>query len=179
MLIFPTLRLNDKHKFVSLLKRFLNELVQPSPYLPLNDIVDDKTIKAVRAFKLNWRLHIPISNYDDKNHNEITLGLWAMIGRALIKDRLLQELRNATDQEVRSLLLGMDNVNSVHRLYTIEMEKCDAKIASIFGGKNAIAAANGFDPDSLAVVRIVGGRYTYYRGDEVDSNRNNLVCNLN
>lgn len=74
MLIFPTLRLNDKHKFVSLLKRFLNELVQPSPYLPLNDIVDDKTIKAVRAFKIQWSSRVLTPPYDTKNYNEITIG---------------------------------------------------------------------------------------------------------
>lgn len=176
MLVFPTLRINDKHKFVPLLKRFLNELVQPSPNLPLNDVVDEKTIKAVRAFKLYWRIRIAISDYDDKNHNEITLGLWAMIGRALSKDRLLQELRNATEYEVRSLLLGMDYSARLSPFYSAEMEKCDAKIAALFGGKNAIAAANGFDPDSLAIVKVSkqGVYNKHYRGDEMDT-KNNLI----
>ncbi len=171
MLIFPTLRLNDKHKFVPLLKRFLNELVQPSPNLPLNDIVDDKTIKAVRLFKIQWIPRVLTISYDTKNYNEITIGLWAMIGRALSKDRLLQELRNATDHEVRSLLVGIDITGILSKYYTAEMEKCDAKIASILGGDNAIAASNGFEPDSLALTRQIGGRYSYYRGDTIQNNQ--------
>lgn len=99
-----------------------------------------------------------------------------MIGRALSKDRLLQELRNVTDHEVRSFLLGMEKINNVHKFYTNEMEKCDAKIASIFGGKNAVAAANGFDPDSLVVVRVSkqGVYNKHYRGDEINT-KNNII----
>lgn len=166
-MIFPTFRLNDKHKFVRQLKKYLNQLVQPSPNLPDDDVVDDKTLKAVRLFKIQWRSRVITLKYDLDNLNEITVGLWAMIGRALGKGILLRDLRETKDHEVRSLLLGMEANTNISSFYTFEMEKCDAKIASILGGKNAIAAANGFEPDSLAIVKVTNsGTYsTYYRGD--------------
>ncbi len=166
-MILPTFRFNDKHKFVCQLKRYLNELVQPNPNLLDDDLVDAKTLKAVYAFKNQWHKRVSTSAYDANNFAEITPGLWAMIGLALGKDRLLQELRGAIDNEARSLLLGMSS-NNLSSYYTPEMEKCDAKIASILGGKNAIAAANGYDPDSLAIIRILSGKYSYYRGNTLE-----------
>lgn len=166
-MIIPVLRNGDKHKFVRRLKKFLNELVQPSPNLLDDDTVDAKTLAAVRAFKIQWMNkvlnHIAVKK---EPYTAITPGLWAMIGRALGKDRLLSELRNTEDHEVRSLLLGMEVGNEVSSFYSLEMEKCDVRIASILGGKNAIAAANGFEPDSLAIVKATkSGTYSYYRGD--------------
>ena len=83
---------------------------------------------------------------------EITIGLFGMIGRALRKDQILKELRSTTDYDIRNLLMGMDSAEVASFCYTPEMEKCDAKIASVFGGKNAVAAANNFEPYSLAIV---------------------------
>lgn len=170
-MIIPTLRLNDKHKFVRQLKKYLNELVQPSPNLPDDDVVDDKTLKAVYAFKNQWIRKVAYAEYEKNHLYEITPGLWAMIGRALGKDRLLRDLKETKENEIRSLLLGMDAVNNVSSFYTTEMEKCDAKIAAIFGGKNAIAAANGFDPDSLAIVGMNKVIYQYYRGDTIQNGK--------
>lgn len=165
----PKLQLNDRHKFVRQLRKYLNELVQPSPNLPDDDLVDDKTLAAVYAFKNQCIQKVASTQYERDHRYEITSGLWAMIGRALGKDRLLKDLRETTDNEIRSLLLGMDNVNNISSFYTAEMEKCDMKIAAILGGKNAVAAANGFEPDSLVIVRQAGvgraGQYDYYRGD--------------
>lgn len=170
-MFFPALRFQDKHKFVIQLKKFLNELVQPSPNLPLDDVVDDKTIKAVRNFKTQWFRRVLTFTYDLTHFNEITPGLWAMIGRALGKDRLLKELREVKDNEIRSLLLGMDFVGAIATSYTAEMEACDAKIASIFGGKNTVAAANSFEPYSLAIVRQYkfGSRYPFYYGEHLST----------
>lgn len=159
---FPVLRFQTQHKFVRQLKKFLNELVQPSPNLPLDDIFDEKTYRAVRLFKVQWanRVYHVNTIFD----GDVTAGTWAMIGRALSRGRIQEELRQArNDHELRSLLLGMDIVGAQSTLYTSSMESCDAKIASILGGKNAIASANGFEPDSLAVIRMLGGRYSYNR----------------
>lgn len=175
-MIIPTLRFNDKHKFVRQLKKYLNELVQPSPNLLDNEVIDNKTLDAVKAFKQQWinKVSNRIS-ITKEPWIEITPGLWAMIGRALGKDKLLNELRNTKDNEVRSLLLGMEYGNTIHSFYTLEMEKCDAKIASILGGKNAVAAANGFDPDSLALIEVSNKDvYGYYRGDEILDGKTNL-----
>lgn len=168
------IRRGDINKFVSLLKKLLNGLVQPSPNLPINELLDDMTIKAVQHFKTQYyqryqRLYT--LQYDKDHLGEVTVGLWAMIGRALGKDMLLKELRETKDYEARSLLLGMDQINRVYTgFYTAAMEIYDAKIAAIFGGNNAVAAANGFDPDSLAIVKsTTNGMYAYYRGDTYES----------
>lgn len=100
----------------------------------------------------------------------VTVGTWAMLGRALVKKLgkqwVLNELKQVDDYQLRSLLLGMDQVGKMSDYYTSEMELCDAKVASVFGGENAVAAANGFDPYSFAIARVYpGGPYQYYRGD--------------
>lgn len=164
---FPILRLQTQHKYIKLLKKFLNELVAPPRNLPLDDVFDEKTLQAVVAFKVQWAsrvYHAPNLVYD----GTVTAGTWAMVGRALDNSILLKSLREfSKDYELRSLLLGMDDINRVYKgYYSAEMEACDAKIASIFGGENAIAAANGFEPDSLAIIRATLDRqFRYFRGD--------------
>lgn len=168
-MIIPVFRLNDKHKFIKYLKKYLNQLVEPSPNLSDDDVVDDKTLAAAKAFKIQWIKKV--LNYivaKKEPYAEITPGLWAMIGRALGKDKILKELRDAKDNEVRSLLVGMEEVNALYSYYTPEMERCDAKVAAALGGKNAIASANGFEPDSLVITnRTKDNKNTisYYRGD--------------
>ena len=171
---FPILRLQTEHKFVRQLKKFLNELVTPNPNLPLDDIFDARTQKAVRDFQDQWINRVFSASQKGRTDGVLTVATWAMIGRALYKtdpSLILRELREVgNDYELRSLLLGMDEVSRVYKgYYTAEMEACDAKIASIFGGKNAIAAANGFDPDSLAIIKQTrSGLYAAYRGDSYD-----------
>jgi hypothetical protein len=50
-------------------------------------------------------------------------------------------------------------VNAIRRTYTAEMAASDSRLASMFGGPGAIAAANGFEPRGL------GSQYPLYRGD--------------
>jgi hypothetical protein len=50
-------------------------------------------------------------------------------------------------------------VNALVREYTLEMEESDKVLAEIFGGPNAVAAGNGFEPRGLAA------SYPLYRGD--------------
>jgi hypothetical protein len=51
--------------------------------------------------------------------------------------------------------------NAATRVYTEEMAASDWLLASIFGGPNAVAAANGYEPPALA------HQYPLYRGDLV------------
>jgi hypothetical protein len=51
--------------------------------------------------------------------------------------------------------------NALIQQYTLEMENSDKLLAQIFGGPNAVAAANGFEPEGLAA------SYPLYRGDIV------------
>jgi hypothetical protein len=51
--------------------------------------------------------------------------------------------------------------NAIVREYTSEMAACDKLLARIFGGPNAVAGANGFEPAGLAA------SYPLYRGDVV------------
>jgi hypothetical protein len=49
--------------------------------------------------------------------------------------------------------------NALVREYTAGMIACDKRLAQIFGGPNAVAAGNGFEPTGLAA------SYPFYRGD--------------
>ena len=49
--------------------------------------------------------------------------------------------------------------NAVVRQYTAEMAASDKTLARVFGGPNAVAGANGFEPAGLAAA------YPFYRGD--------------
>ena len=49
--------------------------------------------------------------------------------------------------------------NALIRQYTAEMAASDKMLAQAFGGPNAVAGANGFEPAGLAVA------YPFYRGD--------------
>src|SRR5262249_38277960 len=51
--------------------------------------------------------------------------------------------------------------NALVQEYTEEMAVSDKKLAEIFGGPNAVAAGNGFEPRGLAAV------YPLYRGDVI------------
>lgn len=170
---FPILRLQTQHKFVRQLKKFLKELTTLPYDLSDDDVFDEKTKQAVIIFKSQWKSRVRSVNviFD----GEVTAGTWAMIGRALSKERLLQALsESGNEHELRSLLLGMDDVNRMYKgYYTAEMETCDAQIAMTFGGKNAVAAANGFDPDSFVVARFYSPKssYMYYRGDRYNNGK--------
>lgn len=49
--------------------------------------------------------------------------------------------------------------NAIVRQYSFEMAASDALLAQVFGGSNAVAAGNGFEPAGLAMT------YPLYRGD--------------
>lgn len=159
-MFFPKLKDGERHKFIRELKKYLNELVQPSPQLADDDVFDAATQKAILDFKRQWlsksgRFTVPY------NKPEADLFTWAFIGEALGNIRLRKELAQIQDYELRTLLLGMDAFANEITYYTKQMESCDAKIASVLGGKNAVAAANGFEPEGIALMKA----FSFYRGD--------------
>lgn len=157
------LKKGDKHKFVKQLKIYLNELVKPTPNLTVDDTFDEKTQKAILDFKRQWQGKF--GNYSTlTGKGEADIFTWGFIGRALGPERLLRELRAINDYELRSLLIGMINFAVEAKYYTPLMEDCDKKVASVLGGKNAIAAANGFEPEGIAIRGVHG----YYRGDIIN-----------
>lgn len=157
------LRKGDKHKFVKQLKIYLNELVKPAPNLTVDDTFDEKTEKAILEFKRQWK--IKFGDYSTlTGKGEADIFTWGFIGKALGPERLLQELRGIDDYELRSLLIGMNNFAVEAKYYTPEMENCDKKIASVLGGTNAVATANGFEPEGIAIQGVHG----FYRGDTLN-----------
>jgi len=162
-MIALVLKKGDKHKFVRQLKIYLNELVKPNPNLTIDDTFDEKTEKAILEFKRQWQGKF--GSYSTlTGKGEADIFTWGFIGRALGSERLLRELSEIKDYELRSLLLGMNNFAVNVKYYTAEMENCDKKIASVLGGKNAVAAANGFEPEGIAIQGVHG----FYRGDTVN-----------
>lgn len=169
-MFFPRLKDGERHKFIRELKKYLNELVQPSPQLPDDDVFDAATQKAILDFKRQW-LSKSGRFYAPYNKPEADLFTWAFVGEALGNARLRKELTQIQDYELRTLLLGMNALANEVTYYTKQMESCDAKIASILGGKNAIAAASGFEPEGIALMKS----FPFYRGDTVNVWRDGSV----
>src|SRR6266850_2305477 len=59
--------------------------------------------------------------------------------------------------------------NAISPAYTGDMAASDSRLASIFGGPGAIAAANGFEP------RALGSQYPLYRGGSIGSYRHSHI----
>lgn len=158
---FPILRLQTQHKFVRQLKKYLNEILQLVPPLEDSDLFDKETEKAIVIFKKQWipRLKKQITSLTSKP--DADLYTWSLIGEVLGAMRLREELSKTKDYELRTLLLGMNAFANEVSYYTEQMEACDKKIASIFGGKNAISPSNGFEPEGIALLKA----YQFYRGD--------------
>lgn len=160
-MFFLKLKDGERHKFIRELKRYLNELVQPNPQLPDDDVFDAATRKAIADFKRQWMAKNNINPTVVNNQPESDVFTWSFIGAALGNTRLRQELPKIQDYELRTLLIGMDAFANEVSYYSKQMENCDAKIASILGGKNAVAAANGFEPEGIALMKA----FPFYRGD--------------
>lgn len=62
--------------------------------------------------------------------------------------------------------------NAISPAYTGDMAASDSRLASIFGGPGAIAAANGFEP------RALGNQYPLYRGDLISDDGRTLRGHL-
>ena len=170
-MFFLKLKDGERHKFVRELKRYLNELVQPTPKLPDDDVFDATVRKAIADFKKQWMAKNNINPSVLNNLPEADVFTWSFIGAALGNVRLRKELAQIQDYELRTLLIGMDAFANEVSYYSQQMENCDAKIALTLGGKNAIAAANGFEPEGIALTKAFG----FYRGDTRNVWRNGTV----
>lgn len=78
-----------------------------------------------------------------------------MLGETRLREEV--EALKTSEPIVVRLLQGQPPV--VIPPYTAEMQACDKKIAEIFGGKGAVAAANGFEPEGMT------GKSLQFRGN--------------
>ena len=165
-MILPSLLQGQQHELVRYLKLLLARLVRDCPPLTQDDRVDEATLRAVRLFRMQWYQRVR-GDLGKTRLDAIDFKLWAMIGRALHQEKqLLAELQAVPDRKLRSLLLGLNLVGAMATVYTEAMEASDERLARAFGGPKAVAAGNGFEPESLALARFKAGSFPYYRGDE-------------
>jgi hypothetical protein len=104
-------------------------------------------------------------NYNDNGISSISQN-WMANSQGFSKTWAVGDPVNAVKETSgRYAHTGSDRVrksipsNAVVRVYTEEMVASDKLLAHIFGGSNAVAAGNGFEPPGLA------GSYPLYRGD--------------
>jgi hypothetical protein len=104
-------------------------------------------------------------NYTGNGIKSITQ-TWMANSEGITKTWLVgDQLRDVADESVRYshavgfVVLKSIPTNAVIRLYTAEMAASDKLLAQIFGGPNAVAGGNGFEPAGLAA------SYPLYRGD--------------
>lgn len=84
-------------------------------------------------------------------HSERFTKTWATVGPPRVID--------AQIKYSHAVVFKALPANAVVRQYSSEMEASDKLLAHIFGGPNAVAGANGFEPAGLA------STYPLYRGD--------------
>lgn len=117
-----------------ILKKYLNLLVKPNPNLPINNVFDIPTERAIRNFKKQFNRLRGLWIVED---GTITVNLWRFIyqelqgvmGGVWVKE----EINNLRDVELINLLLGVPSSE-----YTESISSCDKKLAELFGGKGAI-----------------------------------------
>lgn len=100
-------------------------------------------------------------NYDSAGIGSVTQ-TWTANANGLTRTWIVGEPPKTAAPEIRyshSISMKTFPVNAVVRQYTADMAASDRMLAHIFGGPNAIAAANGFEPAEL------GLSYPVYRGD--------------
>lgn len=136
--------------WIGILKRYLNELVVPSPNLPIDNVFTPETSKALKDFKYQFRKKNLTSTIaiDDS----LEADTWQTIGIALGEKRLKEELENLKDSGLKRLLQGKPEFE-----YTEAMKACDQKLAEIFGGEGA-AVMTLFEPPDL---REQDGSFTH------------------
>lgn len=123
---------------IPILKKYLNELVKPSPNLPINNVYDKATSQAIMDFKyqFNKKNLLKKLSLDGVMNDD----LWAAIGTALGPERLKQEVANLKDSTLILLLQRKS-------LYTDKIKACDKKLAELFGGEGAAVATLIEPPD--------------------------------
>ena len=102
-------------------------------------------------------------NYDSAGIGSVTQ-TWMANATGLTRTWIVGEPPETVAPEIRyshAITMKTLPANAVVRQYTAEMAASDRMLAHIFGGPNAIGAANGFEPAELA------SSYPAYRGDTI------------
>lgn len=127
--------------WIGILIRYLNELVVPSPNLPIDNVFTPETAATLKKFKYQFRKKNLTSTIPtDESMNEDT---WEIIGIALGEKRLKEELETLKDSGLKRLLQGKPEYE-----YTEAMKACDQKLAEIFGGEGS-AVMSLFEPPDM------------------------------
>ena len=102
-------------------------------------------------------------NYDAQGIQSLTQ-TWMANSQGFTRTWMLGEDKQPDNSTRYAHAIGTNAVkylpsNAVVQAYTDEMAASDRLLAQIFGGPNAVAGANGFEPAGLAA------SYPFYRGD--------------
>lgn len=115
-------------------------------------------------------------NYTDDGITSVTQ-TWMANSEGVTKTwRVGKEVVDAAKHAHAAGFVALKSIptNAVIRMYTAEMAASDEVLARIFGGLNAVAGANGFEPAGLAAA------YPLYRGDIIGDDgelrRGHLSC---
>lgn len=99
MTFVPTLGLRSQHKFVSTLKRFLNELSQSAVSLSADTVFDAQTHQTVVRFQQQFGLGAVSGMVD--------IETWEAIAEEIGDERLRREIMQAADPDLRNFLSGI------------------------------------------------------------------------
>lgn len=148
MTFVPKFGLRSHHKFISTLKKFLNELSQPVATLSVDTVFDAQTHQAVVRFQQQCGLRAVSGIVDVET--------WEAIAEELGDERLRREIIQATDPELKNFLseiaphLGFGGYGSVAG--GLALANATAKTAI-----NQILAP-GLTVAELRNIRIVGNK---------------------
>ena len=148
MTFVPKLNLRSQHRFISTLKRFLNELSQPALSLPADAFFDAQTHQAVVRFQQQFGLSA-VSGIVD-------LETWEAIAEELGDQRLRQEIIQTADPDLRSFLLevaphlGFGGYGKAGGGLVLANATAKTRIRQIL--------APGLTPSELSNIRIVGNK---------------------
>lgn len=134
----------QQQKYLQRLKRYLNLLVVPNPNLPINDDFDMATHNAILNYKkqLNRRRGQKTVVEDGTLTNTLWQIMWGELGRVTGSQFQIEEMKTF-ESEFLNFTRGSPYINNVEAL-----QGCDAKLAKIFGEKNAVVATI-YDPKEL------------------------------
>lgn len=150
----------SRNKYNVPLRKYLNEVVTPSPNLSVGDTFDQRVYEAVIKFQHQFNRKHPERKPQLMVNGTPDPVTWAAIGVALGAARLKQEIAASQDQVLNRMLQGIPLIDPPPS-YTTAMQECDKKLAELFSDSGASASAHGHVPKENAVE---GG----YRGDYRD-----------
>lgn len=161
---YKPLYFGAKNITIVYLQRYLNEILKLDPPLVETGEFNNNLGDAIVQFLTRYN-----SLYPDKKLPMIrlvTVELFAAVGVMLGEKRLAEEIKKLEKSQpiIVKLLQGQPLV--VIPPYTEEMQACDIKIASLFGGEGSVVATV-FEPRTLLDKNAGGYRIDHLANDGV------------